>query len=211
MGGATLAAFFNGSAGGAGAGVNDFTSPGSGSVTIPSGATGVTIEVWGAGGGGGYWFLGELAPGEPEIFPGGGGGGGGYARSVFVLGVGDALKTINYTVGAGGAGGTSGTGVGSAGTFSNVYSGSYTLTTMTANGGAGGQFGQFAGQGAGGTASGGNTVAGTTGNGGAAFTQAGAIPLTGLNSLTGGGGGDGGDALNGQPGQNGRVRMVFTF
>ena len=211
MGGATLAAFFNGSAGGAGAGVYDSTTPGVSAVTIPSGATGVTIEVWGAGGGGGYWYLGFIAPGEPEIFPGGGGGGGGYAKTVLALVAGDALKTINFTVGAGGAGGLEGTGAGSAGTYSNVYSGTYTITTMNANGGGGGSYGTFPSQGAGGTASGGNTVAGTTGNGGAAYTSTGAAGITGDNSLVGGAGGDGGEFFDGSPGSNGRVRMVFTF
>jgi hypothetical protein len=211
MGGATLAAFINGSTGGAGAGVYDATSAGSGSVIIPTGATGVTIECWGAGGGGGYGYFGELAPGEPEIFPGGGGGGGGYARTVLALVVADALKTINFTVGSGGAGGTAFSTFGNPGTFSNVYSGTFTITTMTSNGGNGGNSGQFANQGAGGTASGGNTVPGTTGNGGAFYTQAGAAGISGVGSLTAGGGGNGGEFFDGEAGLNGRVRMVFTF
>ena len=91
MGGATLAAFINGTTGGAGAGVYDYSTPGTGFVTIPSGATGVTIEVWGGGGGGGYGYVGFIAPGEPEVFAGGGGGGGGYSKTVLVLSAGDAL------------------------------------------------------------------------------------------------------------------------
>lgn len=211
MGAAILASLINGSTGGAGAGTFDFTEAGTGFVTIPSGATGVTIQVWGSGGGGGYGYFGELAPGEPEIFPGGGGGGGGYAKTVLSLSAGDALKTINYTVGAGGPGGTAFSPNGNPGTFSNVYSGTYSITTMTANGGNGGDSGQFANQGAGGTASGGNTVAGTTGNGGAFFTQAGAAGIAGDASLTAGAGGDGGFFFDGDAGTAGRVRFVFTF
>jgi hypothetical protein len=158
MSGATLIAFINGSTGGAGAGVYDFTEPGTGEVIIPTGATGVTVQVWGSGGGGGFGYIGFIAPGEPEVFPGGGGGGGGYAKTILSLGVGDALKTINFTVGAGGPGGTDFAPNGEPGTFSNVYSGTFTITTMTANGGGGGDSGQFAQQGTGGTATGGNTV-----------------------------------------------------
>lgn len=208
MGGATLGAFFNGSAGGAGAGVYDYSEPGTGAVTIPASATGVTIEVWGAGGGGGGGFVGFIAPGEPEVFEGGGGGGGGYSKTVLVLGVGDPGKTINYTVGSGGAGSIFG-GSGNNGTFSNVYSGTYTITTMTCNGGFGGSAGKFPTQGAGGTASGGNTT-NTTGNGGAFYTSSGAAGVPGDGSLTGGAGGDG-TLDDGLPGFSGRVRMVFTF
>ena len=207
MGGATLAAFFNGSAGGAGAGVYDASEPGSGSVTIPAGATGATIEVWGAGGGGGSGGTYFIAPGEPDIYEGGGGGGCGYSKTVLVLGVGDPLKTINFTVGTGGAGGSGGPAT--AGTFSNVYSGTYTITTMTANGGLQGTSTPSYTQGAGGSASGGNTT-NTSGNGGALFTNAGATGIVGDNSLTAGYGGNGGFA-EGENGGNGRVRMVFTF
>ena len=70
MSGATLIAFINGSTGGAGAGVYDFTEPGTGEVIIPTGATGVTVQVWGSGGGGGFGYLGFIAPGEPEVSKG---------------------------------------------------------------------------------------------------------------------------------------------
>ena len=210
MGGATLAAFINGTTGGAGAGVYDASEPGTGSVTIPASAIGVTIECWGAGGGGGYGYLGFISPGEPEVFPGGGGGSGGYSKTILVLTGPDSGKTINYTVGTGGAGGTAFSPNGNPGTFSNVYSGTYTITTMTSNAGNGGESGQFAQQGTGGTASGGNTT-NTTGNGGAFYTQAGAAGIAGVGSLTAGGGGNGGEFFDGEAGLNGRVRMVFTF
>ena len=53
MGGATLAAAIAGTTGGAGAGVFDL-SEGAGTISIPSGFTSLTIEVWGGGGGGGF-------------------------------------------------------------------------------------------------------------------------------------------------------------
>jgi hypothetical protein len=209
MSGATLVAFINGSTGGAGAGVFDFTEPGTGFIAIPTGATGVAIQVWGAGGGGGAGTFGFIAPGEPEIFPGGGGGGGGYAKTVLTFSAQDG-KTINYTVGSGGAGGPFGSLSGDAGTFSNVFSGTYSLTTLTGNGGQGGTSGNFPVQGDGGTATGGNTT-NTTGNGGAAFEQSGAAGVAGDASLTAGAGGDGGLTFDGQAGSSGRVRFVFTF
>ncbi len=209
MSGAILAAFINGSTGGAGAGVYDFTEPSAGVVAIPASATGVTIEVWGAGGGGGARYEGEIVPGEPEIFAGAGGGSGGYSKTVLVLS-GDDGKTISYTVGAGGVGGTSATLNGSAGGFSNAYAGTYALATMTGNGGQGGTWGLFAVQGAGGTATGGNTT-NTTGNGGAVGVTVGAVAVAGDDSLTGGAGGDGGITISGETGYAGRVRMVFTF
>lgn len=204
MGGATLASFFNGAAGGAGAGVYDNNDAGTGAVVIPVGATGVTIEVWGAGGGGAQGGIVYIAPGEPDVLEGGGGGGGGYSKTVLTF-TGQDGKTINYTVGAGGAGGGSAT----AGGFSNAYSGTYAITTMTSNGGQPGSGGLLQRQGAGGTATGGTTT-NTTGNGGGTYQSEGATGIAGDNSLTAGRGGNG-QFSGGDPGQNGRVRMVFTF
>jgi hypothetical protein len=221
MGGATLAAAIAGTTGGSGAGVFDF-SQGSGSVTIPTGATGVTIEVWGAGGGGGYGtvtnIFGEFLY-EPQDNPGGGGGGGAYAKRVIVLTAPDALKTIQYEVGAAGNGGSVGDAVGGAGGQSVVFSGTYTLSSpLTCTGGFGGYGGigiYGSQQGAGGTQTGGTVPPSVNGNGGAAFTQIGAAGIVGDNSLTAGGGGNGGDPTfdgdPGLPGLPGRVRLVFTF
>lgn len=216
MGAATLAVGIIGGVGGTGAGVYDF-SEGSGSVVIPTGATGVTIEVWGAGGGGGYGVMnynpivGEFI----ELF-GGGGGGGAYAKSVLVLS-GDDGKTIQYEVGVGGNGGTSGDPTGGAGTASTAFAGSYALTAMTSTGGGGGSSGaEGAEQGVGGIATGGDTT-NTNGNGGAIYTYTGGAAISGDGGLVAGAGGDGGFALlpdrptNGDAGANGRVRMVFTF
>jgi hypothetical protein len=220
MGGATLAAAIAGTTGGAGAGVFDFSS-GAGTIVIPTSATGATIEVWGAGGGGGFGtvtnIFGEFAY-EPQENPGGGGGGGAYCKVVLVLSPADALKTILYTVGAAGNGGSLGDAVGGAGEQSVAYAGTYALPEMIATGGFGGYGGigiYGSQQGAGGTAIFTAPATGSNGNGGAVFTQAGAAAITGDNGLTGGAGGLGGDPVEsgdaGKPGANGRVRVVFTF
>ena len=218
MGGATLAAAIMGTSGGAGAGVFDYSQD-SGTLTIPSGFTALKIEVWGAGGGGGFGTVtyAGFPDFEPQDAPGGGGGGGAYAkRSAIVIGVGDVGKTIVWSVGAGGAGGVLGNPVGYAGGTSSVSAGSFTLDEMVCTGGLGGYGGlgvYGSQQGAGGTATGGTTT-NTNGNGGAAYTQTGAAGIAGDNSLTAGAGGNGGDpdigGSDGQPGINGRVRFVFS-
>ena len=218
MSGATLAAAIAGTTGGAGAGVYDFTE-GAGTLTIPAGFTGVTIEVWGAGGGGGWGtetYINLEYGIETQSSPGGGGGGGGYAKTILVLTVGDAGKTIQWAVGTAGAGGVAGNPLGYDGGGSSAYGGSYGLAEMICLGGLGG-FGAFGAnggkQGAGGAASGGNTT-NTPGNGGAAYTQTGGAGIVGVNNLTAGAGGNGGDPNisgdNGAPGINGRVRFKFT-
>jgi hypothetical protein len=198
--------------------VFDF-SEGSGTVTIPTGATGVTIEVWGGGGGGGFGtvtqIFGEFLY-EPQDNPGGGGGSGGYAKTILVLSGGDALKTIAYAVGAAGTNGTAGDPVGGSGGISTASAGTYALAEMVCTGGGGGAGGigfNASKQGAGGIATGGNTN--TNGNGGANFTQTGGAAVLGVGNLVGGAGGDGGDPVEGgdpgKPGFKGRVRFKFTI
>jgi len=219
MGGATLIAGIAGTTGGAGAGVYDF-SEGSGTVAIPTGATGVTIEVWGGGGGGGFGtvtqIFGEFLY-EPQDNPGGGGGSGGYAKTILVLSGGDALKTIAYSVGGAGYNGTAGDPIGGAGGISSASAETYALAEMVCTGGGGGFGGvgiNGSKQGAAGVASGGNTT-NTNGAGGAAFTQAGGAAVLGVGNLVGGAGGDGGDPVEGgdpgRPGSKGRVRFKFTI
>jgi hypothetical protein len=215
MSGATLAAAIAGTTGGAGAGVFDF-SEGAGTISIPTGFTSLSIEVWGACGGGGWGTEIDIGGFETQAAPGGGGGGGGYGRSVVAISGGDVGKTISYGVGTPGEGGTAGSPVATSGGISSVSAGTFTIDEIVCNGG----FGGFGGlgvnggkQGAGGTATGGNTT-NTNGNGGANYTQTGAIGIAGVNSLTGGNGGDGGDpdagGRDGQPGAKGRVRFVFS-
>lgn len=215
--GAATACFLNLNTATAGANVFDITAPGSGSVTIPTGVTSANIEVWGGGGGGGYSVLTSQYNGyvlEIVELPGGGGGGGGYSKTVLVIGGGDIGKTIQYVVGAGGAGGTSGETTGSTGGQSLIYSGTYTIASMTTNGGTGGYNGAYGGnQGAGGTASGGNTT-NTNGSGGGFINPNGASPIIGDNGLSAGGGGNAGEVVlfgeNGFPGYDGRVRIAFS-
>lgn len=214
MGGATLAAAIAGTTGGAGAGVFDF-SEGSGFITIPSGFTSLSTEVWGGCGGGGWSVETDLGF-ETVLNYGGGGGSGAYARTVTAIAAGDIGKTIAYGVGVAGAGGTQGNPTGYSGGISTVSAGTFTLDEIVCTGGLGGYepFGAFGGQqGAGGTALGGNTT-NTNGNGGAAYNPTGATGIAGVNSLTGGNGGDAGAAVligqAGQAGARGRVRFVFS-
>ena len=165
----------------------------SGTETVPSGYNTLTIEVWGAsgGGGGGFGTIGINNSG------GGGGASGGYARTtVSVTGLGGA--TIAFTCGAAG---TTGTGPGGAGGTSSTgaTTGGLTVATMTCTGGLGGsQAVNSPVGGAGGiagTASGG-TVVNTPGNAGSAGIgyPGGGIGGTGAFGVAGinGGGNKGG-------------------
>jgi hypothetical protein len=217
MGGATLAAAIAGTTGGAGAGVFDL-SEGAGTISIPSGFTSLTIEVWGGGGGGGFGTVtySGFPEFEPQDAPGGGGGSGAYSKTIVAIGGGDTGKTIAYSVGAKGAGGVLGNPVGYAGGTSSASSGTFTIDEMICTGGNGGYGGLGVNggrQGTGGTATGGNTT-NTNGNGGAVYDQSGATAIAGVNSLTGGAGGNGGDPVEGgsagSDGSNGRVRFTFS-
>jgi hypothetical protein len=73
--------------------VQTFTATGAGSWTAPCGITSITVELWGAGGGG------QRANGNPSM--GGGGSGGAYIKVTYPVSPG---TTYNYFVGAGGSG-----------------------------------------------------------------------------------------------------------
>ena len=140
-----------------------YNSPASGGTeTIPSWATTVVIDCWGAGGGGG----GTTGSGM-GITRGGGGGPGGYCRTV-VTGSAIQGKTLTFKIGAAGVGSSAGV-AGTAGAASNVVSGTLTITTMSATGGGGGKAGggvtNFGspGVGSGGTANNQTPANGTTG------------------------------------------------
>lgn len=183
----------------------DFSTPGAGSVVIPVGVSSLTVEAWGAGGGGGF--------GSDTAGGGGGGGAGGYCKSVIAMGVGDEGKTINYNAGFEGSGASALGTPGADGSASVVSSGTYTLTTLLAEGGSGGASDGTTLQGDGGAASGGNTT-NTPGAGGAPGTLPGAASTAGDGGLTAGGGGNGGiptfAGQSGADGYPGRVRFVFT-
>jgi hypothetical protein len=182
----------------------DFSTGGSGTVTIPAAATDLTVEAWGGGAGGGQGLDGRGA--------GGGGGAGGYCKSVLVLGGGDPGKTISYSVGPAGTG-SNNTDPGNAGGLSTVSSGTYLITALQATGGFGGMSDGSGNQGVGGIATGGDTT-NTPGAGGATATLPGATATTGDGGLVAGAGGDGGlptlAGERGNTGTPGRVRFVFT-
>lgn len=169
---------------------HSFNTAGSGTLAIPTGATTMTIEAWGAPGGGSV----------NGSAPGGGGASGGYCRTVVTV-TGDAGETIAYTVGA--VGGPS-----AAGGNTIVSSGTFSISTMTAYGG-GGASGNNAGTA--GTATGG-TAANTTGNNGVSG-GAGGTPGAGVVGIygTGASGGQGLPFPPGSAGQgNGLVAIHFA-
>jgi len=182
-----------------------YTTPGTATETIPAGVTSCTIEIFGGSAGGGN------GTGSGGTFTGGGGGGsGGYSRTVVSVS-GHSTQTMQYTVGA--AGTTNGSGG-----LSQVTSGTFTLTTLTANGGAAGGVaspGVGGAGGAGGAATGG-TAANTSGNAGTAGTQGspGTIGLggAGLSGINYGGasGGNGGSGLT-APLAGGVGAVVFSY
>lgn len=177
----------------------DYAAAGTGTLTIPGGFTTCIVQVWGAGGGGGRGWTDGVSDQD-----GGGGGAGGYAKSSLTV-TGAAGQTIAYTVGTGGIPN------GGSGSLSNAYAGTFSMTTLTGNGGAAGQGGLSGGAGgAGGTATGGSVTNTTGGTGG---SPDGGTPVAGDSGLTGGAGGQGGAGPisgSGLAGSDGRVRFVFS-
>jgi len=165
-----------------------YSSNGTYTPTIPSGATTALVECWGASGGGAAGHGTGCSAGF-----GVGGSSGGYSRSSFSVASGNG-KTLSVIVGNGGAPNT-------AGTASSVASGTFSITTLSDGGGA-------ASGGAGGSASGGNVV-NTTGNVG--VTDTGGAGIVGIHG-TGGGGGNGGfgTGSTGGSGVDGLVIINYT-
>lgn len=110
---------------------------GSGTYTVPTGATQVVMEAWGGGGQSGQ----DWVTYEPLLWNGGAGAGGGYSRSLYSCSGG---QTFNYAVGGN----------------TTVTSGTLTITSMAANnggqGGAASDYVDGTDSTTGGTASGGN-------------------------------------------------------
>jgi len=198
-----------------------YTAAGSGTETIPAGATTCTIEIYsGVSGGGG-------GAGAPYSYGGGGGAGPGYSRSVYTV-TGHSGQTMAYTVGAAGGGGngtSGGAGIaGTAGGSASVASSTFTMTTMTATAGGAGAGGTTSAGGAGGAAgaaSGGNSVnqaggaggAGTHGGGGtngAAGTYYGTPLYSGTPSAAGSNIGGNGEGSDGTSGSAGIVSFYYT-
>ena len=189
---------------------------GSGSLTVPTYQTNVTVEVWG-GGGGGAGIRTIARPGcPPSESPGGAGGGGGYAYNLFSVSAGAPYA---YTVGDGGIRGAAQQAGQNGG--SSSFGPPSNTTQMLA---VGGTRGGVAVGGAGGTTSGGLTPrsesgqAGTLGGGGGG--DAGGLPYGGglggkaqSPGQVAGGGGSGGcdvDSVPGFPGARGQITLTWS-
>lgn len=190
---------------------NTYDTSGAGTETIPSGASQVVIECWGAGAGGG-------GDNSGHTHNGGGGGSGGYVKKTHALTSADWGKTFTYAVGGYGVYGNSGVN-GTNGSPTTAANGTYsTATSLSAGGGNGGVHAGVGGdglQGTGGTASGGdvNTAGNPTS---AAVSQVGDGAPNGGGSTssvgtTPGGGGEGAFASGAAySGANGRVKFSYT-
>lgn len=163
--------------------------------TIPNLASNLIIEVWGNGNAGGT---------AGSVAGGGGGGAGGYSRSSFALTPSNWGQTINFSAPV------------TNGSACSASSGTFTLTTMTANGGTVGGNNGAAG-GAGGSAVGGtaaNTTGGTGGNHSGGTGGSGGTPITGTVTGDGspyGGGGAGGNAPSGAGSSGAAGAVVFYY
>lgn len=191
------------------AAVSTFTS--SGTYTVPTTATFVQVEAWGAGGGGGS---GRRGISTTTNYGGGGGGGGAYTTRTFLTS--ELTPTVAVTIGAGGGGGAGilidSTNGNKGSTGGNSTFGSYLTAYGGAGGGEGNTTGSSAGIGAsvfaiggigpGGTASfaGGAGSTGGYGGGGGGYSNTGGYP----SYAGGGGGGGGGSSTN-------TVVQVFTL
>lgn len=193
---------------------DQITTPGSGTWTVPTGVTSITIQAWGGGGAGGASTV--------DKDGGSGGGGGAYSSKTIAVTPGDV---ISYTIGAGG---TTTAGNGNPGGTTTVAH-IPTSTNMSAGGGAGGTLNANP-AGVGGTASGGtvNNNGSTGGNGGGNSGGAGGNAANtaggggtggagGGNNTAGsngniiGGGGGGGEQASGGTGARGQVNITYTI
>lgn len=180
-------------------------------VTIPTGAVQMVVEAWGGGGSGG----------TGGVNSDGGPGSGGYTKKTIALTSSDWGKTLNVT-----AGGNTAAGAAATGHASTISSGTYVISTMTANGGvacpSGDNHGHLGGTALGGTT---NTNGGAGadyrsptggnggdcpngGSGGAGGTNAGAPGADG--GTPGGGAGGAGTGVVSGAGAIGRVKIAFT-
>lgn len=193
----------------------------SGSLTIPSGAAQIVVEIWGGGGGGagGYY--------DTSDYGGGGGGSGGYTKITRALVSGDVGKSVSWSRGAKGVAGTNeiapnssvvcpGTNGGQSTSAGATLTNSFSIT---AGGGQGGQIdtvAPFTSGGSAGTTSGGDagSSAGTAGTAGGIDTIGlGGAAKVGISSRSAGAAGDGGLYLGGDiptDGGDGRVIIYLT-
>ena len=107
-------------------GVQEFKA--SGHFTVPPGVTKISVDLYGAGGGGGSEIVSLLLSGA-------GGGSGAYTRTVLMVNPSDSLT---ISVGTGGSGGSPiGTGAGSPGGDTTIANGTSILASAGGGGGAG--------------------------------------------------------------------------
>lgn len=164
---------------------------------VPAGVTSITIECWGAGGGG----HGKCT----SAYPGSGGGGGSYVRDVQNVSSG---QTLTITVGDGGAQAT-GANNASGGGYSRVTRSSPTSFSVNADGGSGATGGSISsGPGSGAIAVSGDCTGGCDvyQNGGNGFSVAG----YGGSSRGGGGGGGASSSGNGTNGGTPSMANYYT-
>ncbi|TPW22835.1 MSHA biogenesis protein MshQ [Marinobacter nauticus] len=152
--------------------VQTFTEPGEGTFSVPENVSRITVEVWGAGGGGGSISRGIFGSGQSA----GGGGGGAYASSTFTVTSGDSFR---YSVGRGGQSNQSG--------GDSSFGGGGGL--VLARGGAGGSNNV-------GTGAAGGAVPNSIGD----LKYAGGRGADAPNNSGGGGGGSAGEDSSGNPG-----------
>jgi formylglycine-generating enzyme required for sulfatase activity len=166
--------------------VLSLTTTGAGSVTIPAGFewTNVTVQCWGAGGGGGFGGL--YSYGATDM-GGGGGGGGAYAAKAYAAPL--AAGAYSFYVGGGGAS-SSGTNAQSGGSTIWNYLGAQDI--IAGGGSGGGNVTNYASGG------GGLVLAGTGNSGGG-----GGNGYFEMFSNCGGGGGGGSGGPSGQGGNGG--------
>ncbi len=192
-GGTTIAGGYIYSAGGISSNSQTYSTQGSGTFTVPSGITSITVKLWGGGGGGG-------AGGSAAA--GGAGGGAGETTGTIAVTPGE---TLDVYVGGGGAAGTRNTsgGGGGGGGYTSIYRGT-TLLALAAGGGGGGGGRSTSTHigGAGGAGGGTNGIAGSaslTNGGGGAGTSSGGLGGTSTSGFPG----QAGISLDGGAGANG--------
>lgn len=167
---------------------------GSGSETVPSGATGVTITVIGGGGGSG-WAIGSN---------GAGGGAGGTCIHIASVDSSEWGTTLGYAAGAAGSNETFQTGNDSTDGQPSVVTGTIGLASISLSGNGGGSTNTNTAGGTGGTASGGNS-ANNTGNAGST-----GAPGVGGVTVPSSAYGYGGDGHNTYPPAGGLVKFEWT-
>jgi hypothetical protein len=212
-----------------------YTTSGAGTWTVPCGVTSITVEIWGAGGGG------QRAEGNPSA--GGGGSGGGYIRTTYTVTPGTAY---NLHVGAGGTGNSGGNGesswfvnnttllaiggrgAGAAVTANNTWgTGAVAPTTGNIGGSIVSTYGGNGGTAISNVSGGGGSSAGNTTGNNASGVTGGAAPTNGFAGVNGlsansagnpgnvGSGGSGGRTgnptdRNGGAGGRGEIRITYT-